>query len=177
MTTTKTLTPHDKETLNEIYNNLKDVKLKRTYQPKADRGHCVRIGSHIQEKGRSDIFGNYYFRGKIKESKQNKKNPKVLELLQKFLNEHNPTFPFHGVYVNMNTVSQKHIDSGNQIESLIVGCGEYEGGETIVYTDDVPTAYDIKNESIIFNGSKLYHDSKPFEGFRISLVFFKNYKF
>ena len=67
---------------------------------------------------------------------------------------------------------KKHIDSKNVGESLLVGFGDYTGGETSIYLDK-EHVFDIQNNSLIFNGSEIEHRSLPFKGTRYSLVFFK----
>lgn len=78
-------------------------------------------------------------------------------------------FPFTTVQVNYNYRTKPHIDRNNVGESLIVGLGDYKGGDLVVDG----TKYDIKNHPLIFNGAELLHGTAPFTGERYSLVFFK----
>jgi hypothetical protein len=51
--------------------------------------------------------------------------------------------------------------------------GDYTGGRLIIYDeDDKPQYYDIKHKFLRFNGSKFYHEVEPYQGNRLSLVFF-----
>jgi hypothetical protein len=92
----------------------------------------------------------------------------MLELFDKFIEDHMPGFEYTSVYVNKNIKSKAHCDKANVKESLIVGCGDFSGGQTVVEGSH----YDIKNNSIIFNASKLLHESEDWERTRYSLVFF-----
>jgi hypothetical protein len=70
---------------------------------------------------------------------------------------------------------QKHLDRKNTGESLLIGLGDYKGGELVVWEDkeSPTTTVDISSQSVQFDGSKLYHETAPFEGERYSLVFYK----
>jgi tRNA U38,U39,U40 pseudouridine synthase TruA len=73
--------------------------------------------------------------------------------------------------INCNAQFLPHVDSGRgkgQSLSMIVGLGEYSGGELII--EGVP--YDIKFKPMEFDGWKLRHWTAPFEGERYSLVWF-----
>lgn len=73
--------------------------------------------------------------------------------------------------VNRNAQFTPHVDSGRgqgQTLSMIVGLGDYTGGETLV--EGVP--YKIRYEPLEFNGWKQLHWTAPFLGERFSLVYF-----
>jgi hypothetical protein len=78
-------------------------------------------------------------------------------------------FPYTTVQVNYNYKTKPHIDRNNVGESLIVGLGDYVGGDLIVDKK----RYDIRNHPLIFNGAELLHGTAPYKGDRYSLVFFK----
>lgn len=80
------------------------------------------------------------------------------------------------VQINKNWQSPPHRDSGNVGESWIIGLGDYEGGETVVEYPSKHIEYDIKNTFVKFNGSRYTHWTKPYEGKRYSLVFYKHSK-
>ena len=80
------------------------------------------------------------------------------------------------VQINKNWQSPPHRDSGNVGESWIIGLGDYEGGETVVEYPKEHIEYNIKNTFVKFNGSKYIHWTKPYEGTRYSLVFYKHSK-
>jgi FkbM family methyltransferase len=73
--------------------------------------------------------------------------------------------------VNRNAQFTPHVDSGRgqgQTLSMIVGLGDYIGGETLV--EGVP--YKIRYDPLEFNGWKQLHWTAPFQGERFSLVYF-----
>jgi hypothetical protein len=78
-------------------------------------------------------------------------------------------FKFSSVQVNYNYKTMPHIDKNNVGNSLIVGLGNYTGGDLVVSGK----SYNIKYNPVIFNGSIHLHSTKPFKGERYSLVFFK----
>jgi hypothetical protein len=64
-----------------------------------------------------------------------------------------------------------HVDSGHgagQAISLIVGLGDYRGGELGVEG----SLHDIRYKPLEFDGWKLRHWTRPFKGERFSLVWF-----
>lgn len=73
--------------------------------------------------------------------------------------------------VNRNAQFTPHVDSGRglgQSLSLIVGLGDYGGGETYVQG----RAYDIRYSPLEFDGWSQLHWTAPFVNERFSLVFF-----
>lgn len=73
--------------------------------------------------------------------------------------------------VNCNAQFTPHVDSGRgagQKLSMIVGMGEYAGGELRVEGE----AFDIQYKPLVFDGWKLRHWTNPFAGERFSLVYF-----
>lgn len=91
------------------------------------------------------------------------------ELLQKY----DPEFKFTTIQFNKNKKMIKHIDGKNVGDSYILGLGDYEGGDLIVYDEnDKPNKINIKNKFHKFNGSKFYHEVDDFTGNRYTLVFY-----
>ena len=73
--------------------------------------------------------------------------------------------------INANAQFAPHVDSGRgagQSLSMIVGLGDYNGGELAVEGD----YYDIRYKPLQFDGWKLRHWTNPFAGERFSLVWF-----
>lgn len=168
------LSNQDKNILTEIYNELTKITLPTTYRSEGVKGgyHAAKIGVTSQRGARQTIFGLSKHRGVTQNSRYTKKYPHILPLFKKFIQSHYPEFEFNSVYVNRNTISKKHLDSENAGVSLLVGLGNYNGGETVLYNPE-EKKFDIKTHSLTFNGSKIAHRSEPFEGIRYSLVFFK----
>tara|TARA_R110002124_G_scaffold125735_2_gene285005 strand:- start:1000 stop:1497 length:498 start_codon:yes stop_codon:yes gene_type:complete len=82
---------------------------------------------------------------------------------------------FTTIQFNKNYQCAKHIDGKNAGISHIIGLGDYEGGELLIYydgPDKEPTSVDIKNQFYSFDGSEYYHETSPYTGERHSIVFF-----
>lgn len=169
------LSKEDKDILKEIYEELEDINIPIVYRKgEKGQGHQKRTGSINQKDARQTSFGLTTFRGKKVKSQSFKKYPWIMPLFEEFMKSHHPDFKFKSVYVNRNVVAKKHLDSSNAGESLLVGLGPYTGGRTVLYLPNgSEKKFHIKSQSLIFNGSKLYHKSENFKGIRYSLVFFK----
>ncbi len=79
--------------------------------------------------------------------------------------------PSSMVAVNRRASFRPHVDSGagfGQTSSMIVGLGDYEGGELAVEGVE----YDIRYKPLEFNGWKERHWTVPFRGERFTLVYF-----
>ena len=89
--------------------------------------------------------------------------------LEKILMPNRP--PSSTVAVNCNAQFIPHRDSGagaGQLQSMIVGLGDYIGGELVVESE----LHDIRYKPIEFNGWLQRHWTLPFQGERFSLVWF-----
>jgi len=110
--------------------------------------------------------------------KKNKKGCDECYELGKKLGEElipDPDFKFSSIQFNKNYKMKKHVDKNNVGKSYIIGLGDYEGGELLVYfdgKDHPPTKIDIKNKFYTFNGNKYWHEIADFTGNRISLVYY-----
>ena len=164
------LTVKDKEILSEIYKEMEKIRMPTTYN--GGTYHSVKTGTTDQKEARQACFGIVKYKGTIQSSNYSKKYPYMMSMFKKFINSHYPDFKFRSVYVNKNTVCKEHLDSKNVGESLLVGFGPYTAGRTTLYIDDKPKSFHIKTNSLLFNGSKIFHKSEPFKGTRHSLVFF-----
>lgn len=79
-------------------------------------------------------------------------------------------FDFDGVQINKNFKCEPHYDVNNYGDSLVIGLGDYSGGELVV--DGLGT-FDIFETPVIFDGSKHKHWVNDFQGTRYSIVLFK----
>jgi hypothetical protein len=82
--------------------------------------------------------------------------------------------PSSTVVVNRNAQFVPHTDSGagnGQSVSMIVGLGNYSGGEVVVEGD----AHNIRYLPLEFDGWGQRHWTSPFDGERFSIVFFTPY--
>jgi hypothetical protein len=112
----------------------------------------------------------------ISEFSANKKFPELFDLLIKFGNEIAPKgFEYQAITLNKDMQAKKHVDGGNAGFSVLTGLGDFTGGELNVYEPDGnnPTTYDLKDHTLIFNGSLLPHMTEPFKGRRYTIIYYK----
>ena len=81
-------------------------------------------------------------------------------------------FPCTTFQINQNFKTEPHFDKNNIGDTLIIGFGNYEGGELNVNNNII----DIKYKQFIFDGSKNLHWTNDFIGNRFSLMFFNTKK-
>ena len=121
-------------------------------------------------EGRSQCFGLVRQRnGTYTGSRLNFERP---ELYQELLALGNrilpPEFKYTSIQLNVDYQTEPHFDKGNKNESAIVAFGEFEEGELVINDVVVP----IKNRLVYFDGSLWLHWTRPFKGYRVSVVFF-----
>eukprot|EP00435_Cladocopium_sp_Y103_P074977 s35_g52.t2 len=136
------------------------------------------------------VFGLYSHGGKVQITTFTKQCPWTTKLLTAFVQQKYPGFYFTSIQVNFNNKCPPHVDR-NDGTSLIIGLGDYKGGEIFVAhpngTDllqlskavagyqkgaNVPGDYvDIKSKWLEFDGRSL-HAVKPFKGTRFTLVYY-----
>src|SRR5579885_272176 len=100
-------------------------------------------------------------------SKLHNEQPEMFELLCRFVWEHDPTFTFSSITLNKDLQCPPHVDANNVGPSLIIGLGNYHGGELVVEGKK----YDIKNKWVKYDGTKT-HWTEVFTGERYSLVYY-----
>jgi hypothetical protein len=95
-----------------------------------------------------------------------------------------PDFSFTSIQVNDSYKCMPHKDKHNQGDSYIVGFGPYTGGELVLHQDIKDYAalapgvavnskkdYNIRHRPLLFDGSKIEHETRDFEGRRWTIVF------
>ncbi len=103
--------------------------------------------------------------------------PQLEEVFKSYAKLHFPNFKYSQVQININFVSPPHYDSSNIGESVIVGLGDYEGGDLMIEKEDEKIKTNIRHNPFKFNGSKYLHYVSQIEkGDRYTLVFFNNNK-
>jgi hypothetical protein len=76
------------------------------------------------------------------------------------------------ICLNRNFQCLAHYDA-NDSDSIIVSFGNYTQGRLILHHDDDDLEYiDINRKPFQFNGKKIKHSTEPFEGNRISVVYY-----
>ena len=129
------------------------------------------LGKVYSWAGKGEIAG---YRKIISSKTKMEKYKDVYEESLRYMQLNNPEFIFTTIQYNKNQQCKKHLDKNNVGESFIVGFGDYEGGELIVYDEggNNPVKHDIKNKPLKFDGSKYWHETAEFVGERYTLVFF-----
>lgn len=109
-------------------------------------------------------------RGNFNLSGFTKSRMDLYELIQALAKRYIPKFKYTSIQVNQNLECKEHLDKNNIGQSVIVGLGDYGGGDLVV--EGVP--YNIKGKFVKFNGAFLRHYTAPIKKHttRISLVYF-----
>ncbi len=121
-------------------------------------------------KGRSQAFGlqrRWSYRPYL--SRNCWMRPELWALLQEFAQKFVPA-GWDAVQVNDNYKSAPHKDKGNHGQSYIVSFGDYTGGKLCL---DPDVKIDTNHQAWTFNGSEITHWTDPWEGRRLTLVFYK----
>jgi hypothetical protein len=153
--------------------NLLEALSNYTVPPVASRANLLgtesgmmagkKSGDGIVARGVAYGFGNnrrgfdYYVK--------NKNNPEVYKALVAFGEAIVPKgWDFQTIQLNHNAKAKKHRDKNNVGKSVIIGIGDYNGGELRVWDekDDKHKDYNIKDRPTMFNGALLSHETQPF---------------
>mgnify|MGYP003633308028 CR=1 FL=1 len=164
--------------MEEITRELSDLKWPQNYERKS-------VFQEGQKSYRGFVLGQVYSwaHSDVKETgagmrparrHQEKKYHHLWELTK----ELGKGLEYTSVQYNNNQKCAKHIDGKNTGISTIIGLGDYEGGELLIYyngENEPPTPVDIKGKFYQFDGSKYYHETADFTGQRFSLVYFNRH--
>tara|TARA_R110000824_G_scaffold312682_2_gene499685 strand:+ start:275 stop:856 length:582 start_codon:yes stop_codon:yes gene_type:complete len=130
---------------------------------------------------KKDKEGNNIYRTKadnykgLYQTKFKTENPELEDIFKEFTNLHAPGFNWIQVQVNKNYISPPHFDSANTGESIIIGLGDYTGGNLRIDRKSFVEEIDIRNRIYKFNGSQWKHWVSPIiSGSRISVVFYNS---
>jgi len=144
--------------------------------PKPDERSSTNRGNIIGTIGRTMTFGfgdnrhgwNYYA--------TNKKHPEVFKALIEFGNQIVPKgWEYQGITLNHGVKAKKHTDSKNVGASVIIGIGDFTGGEIRVWNKDNANPQDknLHDKPVMFNGGLLPHETQPFKGDRYTIIYYK----
>lgn len=126
--------------------------------------------------GRTITFGFGNTRRGFKEFSTNRRHPRLLKLLADFGNEVVPKgWEYNAITLNEGVKAKKHKDVLNIGRSVLIGIGDYEGGDVRVWDgeDKHPIVFDVKMNPVMFNGGLLYHQTTPFKGERYTIIYYK----
>ena len=144
--------------------------------PERRKHHGTRA-DNIGSIGRTATFG--YGRTRmygIAEFRFNKKYPDAFRALINFGNViAEPGWRYTAITLNHGVLAKKHRDTSNVGRSIIVGIGDYTGGELRVWEpDDAFYAdMDIHDKPTMFNGALRTHETQPFEGERYTIIYYR----
>ena len=144
--------------------------------PKANKGVHTNRGNIIGNIGRTMTFGFGDNRRGWNYFKTNKAYPEIFKALVAFGNRIVPKgWEYQTITLNHGVKAKKHVDSKNSGKSVIIGIGDFTGGEIGVWrSDDTHPVYkNLHDKPIMFNGGLLPHETQPFEGDRYTMVFYK----
>jgi hypothetical protein len=160
--------------------------LQDTTIPKIPKSHVDKHGKMVRQRdmiigtiGRTMTFG--YGKTRTKGYAQfaaNAKYPELLDALVEFGNRCVPRGFFYNVItLNYGVKAKKHVDSVNVGESVIVGIGNYTGGDLFVYSPDSSEkkAVNIHDHPLMFNGAIYPHQTDSFEGDRWTIIYYKQH--
>ena len=148
-------------------NRLKKFKIKNSVGYSVTYGF-VKFGYMSKTKSRKYCEENGLY-----ESTLLTERPELLEVFTEFRNIYFTDFDFNSIQLNYNYALGKHRDRGNCGNSVLVACGDYTGGLTVVEYENEIKKYNARLKPIIFDGCKYYHYVEEFVGDRYSLVFYK----
>jgi hypothetical protein len=165
-------------TKNELISELNKItipRIRKTYISKYGTKHNHR-DLVIGRIGRTENFGITKTRTKgYALSRFSKKHPTLLTALINFGNHCVPKdFEYNAITLNHNVLAKKHTDKYNVGEGIIVGIGDYDDGRLRVYDASGCsfTSYCLKDNAIMFNGSKYPHETEPFTGERYTIIYY-----
>jgi len=142
-----------------------------------ENGGKATRGDKIGEIGRTKTFGYGNKRNLgFGEFVGNKKYPELYKNLIDLGNAVVPVgFFYNAITFNVGVQAKKHTDGLNNGFSVITGFGDYTDGKLRVYNkeDTAYKAYDIKNKGLMFDGNLLPHETEPFKGLRITVIYYK----
>lgn len=154
----KKLNP-DSELVSEVLEELQETHLPMNFsRMNSGAGHSISLG-RVSDRYHHMMVSSGRYDEKFPELKK-----KIWRLGHKIV-----PFKFTTVQVNYNYKTKPHIDKNNVGSSVIVGLGDYVGGDVIVSG----RRYDIKYRPLMFNGAKHIHSTSAYKGDRYSLVFFR----
>jgi hypothetical protein len=169
--------------------------LRETTLPKIGKPEAEKVSAKRVEKGyrrvtnRADVIGSIgrtitfgYGLRKFKgygEFAPNKRLPELLRCLAEFGNRVVPKgWSYETITLNEGVKAKKHKDSKNVGDSVIIGIGDFTGGDIKVWDveDKNGKAYNLHDQPLMFNGNTHYHQTTPFKGERYTMIFYKQGK-
>ena len=155
----------------ELLDNMKHKKKRDTTAKK--------MGKEASSSMLGYVFARDYKRhegmNKFVLTNQTKDNILLFEKLKEIIKIVKPKFLYNGITINKNCVAIPHKDSNNIGNSIIVGIGNYEGGNLCI-EDDEGRLYNIplKYNFLEFNGRNTHYNTPITKGTKYSIIWFNN---
>ena len=132
----------------------------------------------IGESGESNMLGFVYQRRKKAPQLTRKtlENMELYEMLKEIMRIVNPNFKYNGITINKNVITPPHIDKNNDGNSIIIGLGDYEGGELCVYDKTNGELYcvDVRKCFVEMNGKDKHFNLPLISGTKYTIIYFNN---
>ena len=145
-------------------------------KPERRKRHGVRA-DNIGSIGRTATFGFGMTRMRgVGEFRFNKKWPDLLRALINFGNTIAPPgWRYTAITLNHGVKARAHRDTSNVGRSIIIGIGDYKGGDLRVWEHDDAfyTDMDLHDRPTMFNGALRTHETQPFEGERFTIIYYR----
>lgn len=145
--------------------------VKKGIKKKTERGDVLGLGGRTMTLG----YGIRYLQG-YGEFAANKHHPELLKAIVAFGNRVVPKgWTYETITLNHNVKAKKHKDVGNAGDSVIIGIGDFTGGDIRVWDGDDknPEVYPLHDQPLMFNGALHYHQTTPFKGERYTMIFYR----
>ena len=120
-------------------------------------------------------FGEKCFAGKYTKTKATKENlySDIEHSIINFIQKYYPSIQYNQILINKNNYFSMHKDKNNKIDkALLIGVGDYEGGELNLHNDNgtIIKRVDIRMNPIIFANKTINHSVQPWNGDRYSII-------
>lgn len=158
----------------KLFEELEKITVPKVPKP-TDTAHSNR-GNIIGAEGRTMTFGFGDNRHGWNFFKTNEAYPEAYKALIAFGNEVVPKgWDYQTITVNHLVKAKKHVDKKNVGASVIVGIGDYTGGDLRVWTPENtnPKDWNIHDKPTMFNGGIRPHETQSFKGNRYTFVFYR----
>ncbi len=171
-------TKAESELMNEILQDLRDIKSFPTKNPSKDNTR----GNVVGGKGKDKIIEAFVL-GKVRSFSEsnlvnaaaNRRFPDLFKKLKKLIKMNDPKFKWNSIQINKNVQCSWHIDKNNIGLSYCLGLGDFQGGGLDIRTTGTK-ANRYNNQHIMFKyDGKIEHRSAPKKtGDRYALIWFKH---
>lgn len=121
--------------------------------------------------GQSMVFGTVFSRKlqKYTTSSYSRQNPRLFRLVQELAAKEVPGFSYTTIVVNKNVVTNPHVDQYNVGPTLILGIGDFRGGDLVVQNETFP----VSNHRWLYFWGKDEHYNTPIrKGTKFTITLF-----